>query len=101
MVVRGGAVRRVVLFSVIVGPRRSPARSVRRVDIEEGKLGHLDVAAFREAYRDGRFANQSAVGQVLARRRHVGDVEVSREVIGDLGAGTRFGNLTKINYDNA
>src|SRR5262249_5976602 len=64
--------------------------------VEEGQLLHVDVALLREAHRRGGLAQQSLVGQVLARRGHAAHVEVPPEMVLDLAARARLADVAQV-----
>src|SRR5690348_13112069 len=53
--------------------------------VEECQLLHVDITPLREPDRRRGLAEQSLVGQVLARRGHAAHSEVPLEVVVDLG----------------
>ena len=77
----------VVRAEVLVGLRLALDLEAIRwfPDEEEGQLLHGDVALSGELYRHGRLANESLVGQILARPGDAAEVEVSPEVVFEFG----------------
>src|SRR5262249_13346947 len=64
--------------------------------VKEGQLLHHGVALLRELNRGRGLADESLVGQVLARCGHPAHVEVAFEMGLDLAARTRFADLAQV-----
>src|SRR3954447_16271843 len=73
--------------AIVVRAEGRPATldAIRRVsERKERELLHLNVTFFREPSGHRGLANEAPVRQVLARRRHVADVEMALEMVLDL-----------------
>src|ERR1035441_146716 len=79
-----------ILLEVI---RRLPQRLPQ---VDERQFLHQNVAHLRKLNRRGCLADQSAAGQVLARRGHALHIEIALEVGVDLGGGARFAHFAQV-----
>src|SRR5271165_5409125 len=60
------------------------------LEVKEGQFLHFDVALPGELHRRRGLADEPLVRQILTRHRDAADIEVSLEVVLDLGARPRF-----------
>src|SRR5262245_45774064 len=65
-------------------------------EVEEGQLLHFDVAPPGELHRHGGLADGPLVGQLSAARGDAADVEISPEVVLELGACPRLADLAEV-----
>src|SRR6185295_11413689 len=64
--------------------------------VEESQLLHRYVAPFGELNGSRGLSDESLVGQVFARRRHALHVEISAEIVLDLGRGPCFAHVSQV-----